>query len=256
MGKSNDPRQSFEHRYICYYSFICGLDFYRFFDIQLWLRSIWGATIVGLAVGVVVVALRRITLRMTRKSLCSMWRKASQTGPAFTILSGISYGFMSALFRHSSASAFQLQAAYFLCYPLGGGDAELCVQYAMFRHLHGGSRHAFHRRYDRFQRRHTDLSWITPAALAEMGRPWWRRHQNYRRTRLCGQYRKKPSPKALRSARQALRLSHCSPHSRKSFVWTQANSLNFDIMNPLVFFGLLVGLGIPALFLRYADYGA
>jgi K(+)-stimulated pyrophosphate-energized sodium pump len=53
--------------------------------------------------------------------------KACESGPAFTILSGISYGLMSALPSMIGIGVSAL-AAYKICYPIDGGSAE----YAMF----------------------------------------------------------------------------------------------------------------------------
>jgi K(+)-stimulated pyrophosphate-energized sodium pump len=57
--------------------------------------------------------------------------KASEDGPAFTILSGISYAFLSTLPSLVGIGVSAL-AAYYICYPLGGGDPALSIQFALF----------------------------------------------------------------------------------------------------------------------------
>lgn len=89
---------------------------------------IWAASAVGLLVGVIV-GISTNYFTDDRKKPVHHVARASESGPAFTILSGISYGFISALpaMVGIAISAF---AAYKLCAPIGGGEYD--VQYAMF----------------------------------------------------------------------------------------------------------------------------
>jgi K(+)-stimulated pyrophosphate-energized sodium pump len=57
---------------------------------------IWGASLVGLFVGVLIGIITDYFTDDTRKPVHNV-AKASETGPAFTILSGVSYGFLSVL---------------------------------------------------------------------------------------------------------------------------------------------------------------
>lgn len=84
---------------------------------------IWGASIVGLLVGVIIGIASDYFTDDTKKPVHQV-AKASESGPAFTILSGISYGFISTL-PAMMGIAISALAAYKLCEPIGPG-------YAMF----------------------------------------------------------------------------------------------------------------------------
>lgn len=87
---------------------------------------IWGASAIGLAVGVVI-GLASDYFTDDKRPPVHAVAKACESGPAFTILSGISYGLMSSLPSMIGIGVSAL-AAYKICYPLGGGS----VEYAMF----------------------------------------------------------------------------------------------------------------------------
>ena len=82
---------------------------------------IWGASAVGLVVGVII----GVTTDYFTDDSTPIVRRvahASQSGPAFTVLSGISYGFISSL-PAMVGIAISALAAYKLCEPLGEGYA-------------------------------------------------------------------------------------------------------------------------------------
>lgn len=89
---------------------------------------IWGASAIGLLVGVVIGIASDYFTDDTKKPV-HMVAKACETGPAFTILSGISYGLISALPAMIGIGVSAL-AAYKICAPLGG--TENAVAYGMF----------------------------------------------------------------------------------------------------------------------------
>ncbi|MEA5014618.1 MAG: sodium-translocating pyrophosphatase [Candidatus Limiplasma sp.] len=84
---------------------------------------IWGASTVGLLVGVII-GITTDYFTDDSKPIVRRVAKASSTGPAFTILSGISYGFLSVLPAMVGIAVSAL-VAYKLC-EVGG------PQYAMF----------------------------------------------------------------------------------------------------------------------------
>ena len=84
---------------------------------------IWGACMVGLAVGVIIGIASDYFTDDTKPPVHKV-AKASATGPAFTILSGVAYGFISSL-PSLIGIALSSLLAYNLCAPLGPG-------YAMF----------------------------------------------------------------------------------------------------------------------------
>ncbi len=85
---------------------------------------IWGASIIGLAVGVIIGVTTDYFTDDSKKPVHFV-AHASKTGPAFTILSGISYGLLS-VFPAMIGIGVAAVAAYKICEPLGG------IEYALF----------------------------------------------------------------------------------------------------------------------------
>ena len=82
---------------------------------------IWGASAVGLAVGVII-GIASDYFTDDSKPPVKHTAKASEKGPALTILSGVSYGFMSVLPAMVGIGLSAL-ISYKLCEPLGDGYA-------------------------------------------------------------------------------------------------------------------------------------
>lgn len=95
-----------------------------FFDFE-W--RIWGACIVGLMVGVLI-GIATDYFTDDRKKPVHFVAHASQTGPAFTIISGISYGFLSVMPAMIGIGAAAL-TAYKLCEPI---NPAYSAEFAMF----------------------------------------------------------------------------------------------------------------------------
>lgn len=79
---------------------------------------IWGATALGLIVGVLIGITTDYFTNDNKKPVRNV-AKASESGPAFTILSGVSYGFVSTLPALVGIGVSAL-GAYKICEPLGG----------------------------------------------------------------------------------------------------------------------------------------
>jgi K(+)-stimulated pyrophosphate-energized sodium pump len=82
---------------------------------------VWGACIVGLLVGVII-GLATDYFTNDEKSPVRYVAKASNSGPAFTILSGMSYAMLS-VFPALVGIAVAALSAFMLCAPLGDGYA-------------------------------------------------------------------------------------------------------------------------------------
>ena len=82
---------------------------------------VWGASTAGLIVGVII-GLATNYFTDDNKPIVKKVAHASKTGPAFTILSGVSYGFLSVLPAMVGIAVSAL-VAYTLCQPLGPGYA-------------------------------------------------------------------------------------------------------------------------------------
>ncbi len=88
---------------------------------------VWGACVLGLLVGVVIGITTDYFTDDTRKPVHNV-AHASKSGPAFTILSGISYGFLSAL-PALVGTGISTMISYKLC---EGIDPALSSEYALF----------------------------------------------------------------------------------------------------------------------------
>lgn len=89
---------------------------------------IWGASIVGLLVGVII-GIASDYFTDDRRNPVRKTARASESGPAFTILSGMSYGFLSTLPALAGIGISAL-ISYKLCEPLGSDYALLGISMA------------------------------------------------------------------------------------------------------------------------------
>lgn len=89
---------------------------------------IWAACIVGLLVGVII-GITSDYFTDDGKKPVHFVAKASRSGPAFTILSGVSYGMLSVLPAMLGIAIASL-AAYKLCEPIGDGYAMFGISMA------------------------------------------------------------------------------------------------------------------------------
>ena len=89
---------------------------------------IWGASAVGLLVGVII-GITTDYFTDDSKPIVRSVAHASGSGPAFTVLSGISYGFISALPAMVGIAVSAL-VAYKLCEPMGEGYAVFGISMA------------------------------------------------------------------------------------------------------------------------------
>ncbi len=89
---------------------------------------IWTASVIGLVVGVVIGLASDYFTNDVRPPVHAV-AKACESGPAFTILSGISYGLMSTLPSMIGIGISAL-AAYKICEPLGNGYAMFGISMA------------------------------------------------------------------------------------------------------------------------------
>ena len=89
---------------------------------------IWGASAVGLLVGVII-GIATDYFTDESKPIVRKVAHASGSGPAFTILSGVSYGFISALPAMLGIAVSAL-VAYKLCEPMGDGYAIFGISMA------------------------------------------------------------------------------------------------------------------------------
>ena len=89
---------------------------------------IWGASATGLLVGVII-GITTDYFTDDSKPIVRKVAKASASGPAFTVLSGVAYGFISALPAMVGIAVSAL-VAYTLCDPMGEGYAIFGISMA------------------------------------------------------------------------------------------------------------------------------
>ena len=209
---------------------------------------IWGAAIVGLAVGVII-GLTTDYFTDDSKKPVHFVAHASQSGPAFTILSGISYGLLSVLPAMIGIGIAAL-AAYKLCAPLATDPAQ-ATQYALFGISMAAvgmlsivgmivSNDAYGPIVDNAR------------GLAEMG--------DLGEEVLAITDELDSAGNTVKAVTKGFAIAAAGLTviallgAFMSEVNTAAAELgvtgiqNFDIMNPMVFFGLLVGAAVPAVF--------
>jgi len=121
MGKKGGPTSALNSStYVTTFIFaVLTAAVTYFFDGFSW--RIWGASTVGLVVGVIIGIASDYFTDDRRKPVHNV-AKASESGPAFTILSGTSYGFLSVL-PAMIGIALSALIAYKLCEPLGSDYA-------------------------------------------------------------------------------------------------------------------------------------
>ncbi len=209
---------------------------------------IWGAAIVGLAVGVII-GLTTDYFTDDSKKPVHFVAHASQSGPAFTILSGISYGLLSVLPAMIGIGIAAL-AAYKLCAPLATDPAQ-ATQYALFGISMAAvgmlsivgmivSNDAYGPIVDNAR------------GLAEMGDLGEEVLAITDELDSAGNTVKAVT-KGFAIAAAGLTViallgAFMSEVNDAAAILGVEGIQNFDVMNPMVFFGLLVGAAIPAVF--------
>ena len=207
---------------------------------------IWGACVVGLLVGVLIGITTDYFTDDSKKPV-HLVAHASGAGPAFTILSGISYGLLSVL-PAMIGIGFAALAAYKLCEPI---DPAHAVEYALFGISMAAvgmlsivgmivSNDAYGPIVDNAR------------GLAEMGELGDDVLEITDELDSAGNIVKAVT-KGFAIAAAGLTViallgAFMSEVNAAAAVLGVPGLENFDVMNPLVFFGMLVGAAIPAVF--------
>lgn len=204
---------------------------------------IWGASIIGLAVGVIIGIASDYFTNDNKKPVHYV-AKASKTGPAFTILSGVSYGFLSTLPAMIGIGVSAL-AAYKICEPLGDGYAMFGISMAAVGMLSIVGMIVSNDAYGPI----VDNS----RGLAEMGDLGDEVIDITDSLDSAGNT-VKAITKGFAIGAAGLTvialLGAFISEVNSAAIELGVSGLNngFDIMNPVVFFGLLVGAAVPAVF--------
>jgi K(+)-stimulated pyrophosphate-energized sodium pump len=128
IGANGDPGKALNRGTYVTCGIFAALTFGASLLSQYDLR-LWGAAMLGMVAGVVIGFTSEFFTGDDKKPVENVAR-ACQKGPAFTILSGFSYGLWSTL---PSMAGIGLAAlfSYRLCYSLGGTDPVACTSYAI-----------------------------------------------------------------------------------------------------------------------------
>ncbi len=203
---------------------------------------IWGASAVGLLVGVVIGIASDYFTDDTKKPVHNV-AKASETGPAFTILSGISYGFLSTL-PAMIGIAISALAAYKLCDPIGPGYAMYGIAMAAVGMLSIVGMIISNDAYGPIV--------DNARGLAEMGNLGDDVLEITDSLDSAGNTVKAVTKGFAIGAAGLTVISllgaFISQVNDSAAVLGIEGITGFDIMNPIVFFGLLIGAAVPAVF--------
>lgn len=210
---------------------------------------IWGATAVGLLVGTII-GIASDYFTNDAKPPVKEVAEASKSGPAFTILSGFSYGLLSSLPALIGIAVSAL-LAFNICAPLGGADEALRQSYGMF----GISMAA--------------LGMLSIVGMIISNDAYGPIVDNSRGLAEMGGLGEKviaitdeldSAGNTVKAVTKGFSISAAGLTviallgAFMSEVNTEAKLLgiegikNFDIMNPTVFFGIIIGVAIPAVF--------
>ena len=203
---------------------------------------VWGASIVGLLVGVVIGIASDYFTDDTKKPVKYV-AKASESGPAFTILSGISYGFLSTL-PSMVGIAISALVAYELCDPIGPGYAMFGIAMSAVGMLSIVGMIISNDAYGPIV--------DNARGLAEMGDLGDEVLDTTDSLDSAGNTVKAITKGFAIGAAGLTVIALLGAFMSQVNVSAVALGLptltGFDVMNPIVFFGLLVGAAIPAIF--------
>ncbi len=204
--------------------------------------NIWGASVTGLLVGVII-GLATDYFTDDSKPIVKKVAHASASGPAFTILSGTAYGFISALPAMIGIAVSAL-VAYKLCAPMGEGYAIFGISMAAVGMLSTVATIISNDAYGPIV--------DNARGLAEMGGLGEETIDIADELDSAGN-----TVKAVTKG-FSIGAAGLTVISLLGAFMTEANAAiaevggelitGFDIMDPIVFFGVLIGAAIPAVF--------
>ena len=203
---------------------------------------IWGASSVGLLVGVII-GLTTDYFTDDTKPIVKKVAEASASGPAFTVLSGVAYGFISALPAMVGIAVSAL-VAYTICAPMGEGYAIFGISMAAVGMLSIVGMIISNDAYGPI----VDNS----RGLAEMG------NLGEEAIRISDELDSAGNTVKAVTKGFSIGAAGLTVISLLGAFMSEANAAlaaagkplleGFDIMAPTVFFGVLIGAAIPAVF--------
>ncbi len=203
---------------------------------------IWGAATVGLLVGVII-GITTDYFTDDSKPIVKKCANASKSGPAFTILSGVAYGFISAM-PAMVGIAISALAAYKICEPMGPGYAIFGISMAAVGMLSIVGMIISNDAYGPIV--------DNARGLAEMGDLGEETIRIADELDSAGNTVKAVTKGFSISAAGLTVISLLGAFMSEVNAHLTASGADpitgFDIMDPTVFFGILIGASIPAVF--------
>ncbi len=204
--------------------------------------QVWGASTVGLLVGVII-GITTDYFTDDSKPIVQKVARASRSGSAFTVLSGVSYGFISALPAMIGIAVSAL-TAYRLCAPLGGDYAMFGIAMAAVGMLSIVGMIISNDAYGPIV--------DNARGLAEMGGLGEKAIRVADELDSAGNTVKAVTKGFAIGAAGLTVISllgaYLSEVNEALMAAGKAVITGFDIMDPSVFFGVLIGAAIPAVF--------
>ena len=203
---------------------------------------IWGASTVGLLVGVII-GITTDYFTDDSKPIVQKVARASRSGSAFTVLSGVSYGFVSAL-PAMAGIAISALTAYRLCAPMGSDYAMFGIAMAAVGMLSIVGMIISNDAYGPIV--------DNARGLAEMGGLGEQTIRVADELDSAGNTVKAVTKGFAIGAAGLTVISllgaYLSEGNEALMAAGKAGITGFDIMDPSVFFGVLIGAAIPAVF--------
>ncbi|MCX7615725.1 MAG: sodium-translocating pyrophosphatase, partial [Clostridiales bacterium] len=203
---------------------------------------IWGATAIGLLVGVMI-GIATDYFTDDKKKPVQNTAEASKSGPAFTILSGFSYGFLSVV-PALIGIAISALVAYKLCDPIGPGYAMFGISMAAVGMLSIVGMIISNDAYGPIV--------DNARGLVEMGNLGEEALRVTDELDSAGNTVKAMTKGFAISAAGltviALLGAFMSEVNEAASALGKDLITGFDVMHPVVFFGLMVGIAVPAVF--------
>jgi len=198
---------------------------------------IWGAAMLGMLVGIIIGITSDFFTGDDKKPVFKV-AESSKTGPAFTILSGFSYGLVSVLPALIGIGIAAL-GSYKLCEPLGGNYAMFGIAISAIGMLSIVGMIISNDAYGPIV--------DNARGLAEMGNLGDDVLDTTDKLDSAGNTAKAIT-KGFAIGAAGLTVIALLGAFQETVEAATGNPLTFDLMNPLVFFGVLVGSAIPAVF--------
>ena len=217
---------------IIYFALTLGATLIFHLNFKLWL-----AAAVGMLAGAVIGFTSELFTSDTGKPVENVAR-ASQSGPAFTILSGFSYGLLSSFPAILGIAAAAL-ASYKICEPLGAGYPLLGVSLAAIGMLSVAGMVISNDAYGPIV--------DNARGLAEMGKLGDKVLEITDELDSAGNTAKAIT-KGFAIGAAGLTVIALLAAYQEILRKATGEILTFSILDPLVFFGMLVGIAIPAVF--------